>query len=288
MNSEVYEALFGLIVPEICPRCHGRTQTGFCVPCRRDFVVNEHYCAICGLAPEPRTAGTCAQHTPVWHTAAVRAPYLYCRPMDRYLHALKFTGERRFGRALGQLLAADVFRYRENIDALVAVPLHKSRLLERGYNQALEISRTLAYELRLPILRAGIVRTQPTAAQSTLSARQRRRNLLSAFSVHRDLTNRSLAIVDDVITTGATVNALALELLAAGAVRVEAWAVARTPRPSPPGSPTAAQCASSQLGPTPMSTRKGTDSSSACSMMLRTPADVRSAWVSATSSTSSS
>jgi ComF family protein len=187
----------------------------------------------CRICAEPMQAGAvidCARHAMSWKTNAVRAPYLYADPLDRYIYSLKFRNERRIGRALGLLLAEAVQAHRRDIDAVVPVPLHASRLLERGYNQALEIARSLSFELRLPILRAGIYRSVATPPQTRLRADSRRENLRFAFEVHRDLAGYRLAILDDVITTGATVNGLAGKLREAGAAYVEAWAVARTPR----------------------------------------------------------
>lgn len=230
MPVKVYESLFRLMVPELCPRCRGGTRTGFCPGCRRDFIRNERACPICGLSAEPYFGERCTAHTSIWLTESVWAPYVYCDPIGRYLRAFKFNGERRLGRAFGQLLATAAAKRDPLVDALVAVPLHSSRLLERGFNQADELAGSVSHELGLPVLRAGIVRRRATPTQTGLGARKRHRNLREAFAVRRRLTNCRIAIVDDVITTGATVNALAEALLAAGAAHVEAWAVARTPR----------------------------------------------------------
>jgi ComF family protein len=232
MRAQVYESLLGFIIPELCLRCGGPSKAGFCAGCRGDFVANEGYCRICGLSPEPANRAACAAHSETWHTAAVRVPYVYCEPIARHIHELKFGGQRKLGRALGLLLALEVFALRSDTDALVAVPLHGARLRERGYNQALEIARAVSFELRLPVIRSGIARQRNTSAQSSLSAAERRTNLASAFRVDRALNGARLAIIDDVVTTGATVNALAAALLGSGAARVEAWAVARTSRPS--------------------------------------------------------
>ncbi len=116
----------------------------------------------------------------------------------------------------------------ETIDGLVAVPLHRRRLLERGYNQALEIARPVAAELKLPLLIAGITRSLPTQPQSELDVHERHTSVAGVFSVSRKLHGRNVAIVDDVITTGATVNSLAGALRLAGATQIQAWAVART------------------------------------------------------------
>lgn len=231
MLSQVYEPLIGLILPERCQRCGSAAGSGFCSACRAEFLRNEHACAVCGCRPRPDSAAVCAAHPPQWRVARVVAPLLYAPPLERYLQALKYSGERALGRAFGQLLAEAAAQRRAQVDALVSVPLHPRRLIERGYNQALEIARSTAAALHLPILRAGIARTRDTAPQALLERRDRRANLAGAFAVARRLDGRRLAIVDDVITTGATVNALATALLEAGAKHVEVWAVARTQLP---------------------------------------------------------
>jgi ComF family protein len=230
MLSQLYEPLWGLILPELCPRCEGATNAGFCTLCRADFAMNDDACSICGLGPMRPASPHCRTHATRWHTDAVLAPLLYRPPLERYIHGLKFAGMRSYGRACGQLLAQAAFQRRSRVDALVTVPLHSQRLVQRGYNQALEIARCVSHELKLPILRAGIIRARPTLPQSLLGTDERLENLRAAFEVRRDLSGRKLAIIDDVITTGATVNALAVALRAAGAGYVEAWAVARTPR----------------------------------------------------------
>lgn len=231
MLKQVYEPLWGLLFPETCPRCGGPTSTGFCTPCRHDFPRNIRACRYCGIGPLPSGAKVCAQHNPAWQTDQILAPLLFAWPLERYIYALKFGGQRALGRALGQILAESAAPQRCNIDAIVSVPLHPRRLLQRGYNQALEIARSVSAQLHIPILRAGIQRCKATPPQSRLTAAQRQQNIAGAFAVRRDLSGRRVAIIDDVITTGATVNALANAIRAAGATRVEAWAVARTPLP---------------------------------------------------------
>jgi ComF family protein len=139
------------------------------------------------------------------------------------------SGARALGRAFGLLLAAALDPAQRDIDVLLAVPLHTERLRERGYNQAAEIARALARTIHVPLLAARARRAASTLPQSTLRSRERRANLARAFTLEADLAGASVAIVDDVVTTGATVNALAAAALTAGAARVEAWAVARTP-----------------------------------------------------------
>jgi ComF family protein len=157
----------------------------------------------------------------------VVAPFVYVAPLDHYVRELKYRGARKLGRAFGLLLAASAARESREVDALLPMPLHARRLRERGYNQATEIARAIARTLRRPLLH-GPHRLRASPTQTSLDARERYANSAGAFAVPGRLTGRRIAIVDDVITTGATVNALAEALLAAGADRVDAWAVART------------------------------------------------------------
>jgi ComF family protein len=168
-----------------------------------------------------------------WEVDAVWAPFSYGPPLDHYVQALKYRGVRLLGRAFALLLVPRLEFLRRDLDALVAVPLHRTRRCERGYNQAQEIARTLGSELRLPAFERGIARRTATSAQTGQGAGQRRAGVAHAFSVNRVLTGQRIGIVDDVVTTGATVNALAAELRAAGAARCVVIAVARTPLGSP-------------------------------------------------------
>jgi len=223
----VYNTLLTRLLPTRCPGCGSRTADALCVPCGTELVRIPSPCSRCGLG---LPAAECPLDTLRWHCTSVLAPYAYVEPLQRHVQALKFGGQRNVGRMLGKLLLHHVVASRaaDHIDVLVAVPLHRRRLIERGYNQAIEIARPLAATLRLPLTIAGIARKRATAAQSQLNARQRRANLRGAFVVSRSFAGLRVAIVDDVLTTGATVNALGLELLRAGARTVHAWAVARS------------------------------------------------------------
>jgi ComF family protein len=133
-------------------------------------------------------------------------------------------------RLLGQLLAESVRHAGEPLpEVLVPVPLHRARLAERGYNQALEIARVLGQVLALPVDHGCCERILATLPQAGLDEGSRRRNIRGAFSARSHLGWRHLAILDDVVTTGSTVEELARVLYRAGAERIAVWAVARTP-----------------------------------------------------------
>ncbi len=221
----VYGRLFGRLIAEQCPGCGNRSRGGFCEFCRSAWRRIERPCPRCALAM-PVTS--CPRRAGVWTVDTVVAPFEYGPPIDHYVHALKYRDRRALGRAFGLALAPELSV--ASVDALVAVPLHAQRIRQRGYNQSFEIARALRLSLRIPLLQRGIARITQGAAQTGQSAIERRLNVARAFAVRRrDLRSTRIAIIDDVITTGATVNALATALLAAGAESCVAWAVARTP-----------------------------------------------------------
>ena len=179
---------------------------------------------VCG-ACLPRAASP-LRHAPL---TEVHAACVYAAPIDRLLLRFKFHHDLAAGGLLAQLMAQSLAAV-PRPDALLAVPLHRARLRRRGYDQALELARPLALALDLPLLHGALRRVRATAAQSQLDAGQRRRNLRQAFAVP---AGRALpahvVLVDDVMTTGATLHAAALTLRRAGVRRVDAWVCARVP-----------------------------------------------------------
>jgi ComF family protein len=189
-------------------------------------------CALCGT---PGTSGLvcveCEQSLPCLTQAGrAIAPFEYRFPIDRLVQRFKFAGDLAVGRWLALRLAEHV-ETEPAPDLVVAPPLTPSRLRERGFNQALEIAKVVAHRRRLRCAIGGLARIRETPPQHGLGRRARRRNLQGAFRCALPLAGLRLAIVDDVVTTGATVEALARALRAAGAVRVDVWAVACTPAP---------------------------------------------------------
>lgn len=218
--------MLGVLFRETCPSCGGVSGGGFCSVCAADLPRTSNPCVGCGLA---RPVARCPRQAAPWPVSAVVAPFAYAPPLDHHIQQLKYGGARSLGRAFGLLLAPAVREACRDVDVLVAVPLHPTRLRERGYNQAIEIARPLCRTLDMPVLLRGIERRHASPSQTGGSAVQRRASVAAAFRVARSLAGLRIAIVDDVITTGATVNALAAELLAAGAARCIAVAAARTP-----------------------------------------------------------
>jgi ComF family protein len=240
MGGAVVYGILEEFFTESCPACDLASGGGFCGVCAAELTRVVDACPRCGLA---RPVAQCPRTQIAWEVDALVAPFSYGPPLDHYVQALKYRGGRAMGRALALLLRAELTAVRPEIDALVAVPLHRTRLHERGYNQAQEIARVLARALEVPALEYGIERRVATPAQAGQGAKERRSSVAHAFRIRRALAGRRIAIVDDVVTTGATVNALAAELKAAGAARCVVLAVARTPARAGMPEGRATQCA---------------------------------------------
>ena len=224
------------LYPPYCLLCSrpSRGPRELCADCTRDLPWNRHACPRCAL-PMPAESdaplcGQCLKSPPPWDSAY--SPLIYDWPLDRLLQGFKFQGELAIGRLLGELLADFLAAsLAPRPDVLVPVPLHRARLRERGFNQALELMRPVSRRLHLRPDNRMCVRQVNTAVQSKLNAKERQRNLRDAFEVCRPVAGAHVAIVDDVITTGATVAALSKALREAGAARVSVWSLARAVRP---------------------------------------------------------
>ncbi len=232
MVYESVERLLTLLFPPACCACGdaGLGRYDICAPCYRELPRLRLACEICA-EPLPAPAsycGRCLARPPRFHR--VRTPYLYAAPVDGLVLGLKFNGRLARGRLLGELLARHLLATGASADLLLPVPLHLSRLRERGFNQAMELARPVAQRLGIPLSAGTLRRVRRTATQSELPFRQRGGNVRNAFSVRGRLDDLRIAVVDDVVTTGNTADAVARALRAAGAARVEIWAPARAGR----------------------------------------------------------
>ena len=148
--------------------------------------------------------------------------------MDKEIQSFKFNGDLRAGRILAGLMQESLLERAEKVQALVPVPLFRKRLVERGFNQSLELARDLGKGLEIPVLAKHLVRIRDTRAQSELGAAKRRANVRGAFAVKAaEGLPASVAIVEDVMSTGSTLNECAHTLKMAGVEYVEVWVIAR-------------------------------------------------------------
>lgn len=179
-------------------------------------------CAI--PTPDGRVCGHCLANPPAF--AATIAGFSYDFPVDSLIQALKYGGNLAVASLLARLLAEQVAP-ESRPDLVIPMPLHPARLGERGFNQSTEIARPLARSLKLTLASDICRRAKNTPPQATLDHKERVRNIRGAFSSAGEVAGKKLAVVDDVMTSGATVNELAKTLLRAGAAEVRVWVVAR-------------------------------------------------------------
>jgi ComF family protein len=241
MVNNIGKRLLDGLFPHHCALCGLRShrEVPLCLACEREMPLNYSCCVRCAipLAPITDTAngllcGSCLRAPPAFDR--VIAPWLYDEYFAHLIHRWKYHREQHMTPLLTSLwrqhAALDAA-----IDVIVPVPLHWRRRWQRGFNQSELLSRQLhatCPELQsCEIAHRLIHRQRSTAAQSGMSARRRASNLKGAFTVHKPCDNLRIAIVDDVLTTGATATAVASALSAAGAAYIEVWCLARTPAP---------------------------------------------------------
>lgn len=204
-----------------------------CAACLRGLHVPVQACPHCALplANGAPSCPACRRGRFAFDAAIARFEYRF--PLDRLVHRFKYGGDLALGRWLARELARRAAP-EPRPDLLVVPPLAGQRLRERGFNQALELARDIGRRMRLPTDAHLLVRQRETRSQARLGRRERQANLRDAFACTRAVPGMHTAIVDDVLTTGATADALARTLKGAGADRVVVWALARAPDPALP------------------------------------------------------
>ena len=221
------EFLANLLFGGTCFLCRGSSRGLLCEACRADLPgLAGELCPRCALpAPGAAVCGRCLAEAPAYD--ATTAALVYDFPADALVHALKFRGELALAPLLGAMLSAKVSAF--TVDRVIPVPLSGPRLRGRGYNQSVEIARHVAPE-KLDV--DLCVRETDGTPQTALPWDERRSNVRGAFSCRRPLAGATVAVIDDVMTTGATLDEMARTLKRAGAARVVNWVVARTLPPS--------------------------------------------------------
>jgi ComF family protein len=155
------------------------------------------------------------------------AVFRYAHPVDAMLQRYKYQHRLHLAEPFADMLIAKLHG-RSSPDLIIPMPLHPQRLKERGFNQSLEIARHLATRLQVPLETAAVVRTKLSPPQASLPLKARVKNMKQAFASTRRFDGLRIALVDDVMTTGASLNALAKTIKDAGAEQVECWVIART------------------------------------------------------------
>lgn len=226
----VYNWLLSILqasLPSYCNVC-GVPGPILCAGCQLDMPVLNNRCLRCGTTlagcASNTHCGGCLRTPPHFHLTL--SPFAYRPPLSHLITALKYQRRLSFIPILSNALAEHVAHYASSVDALLPVPLHRSRLRQRGFNQALELARPLAKRFGLPIM-DEVERQHATPSQSSLHAEQRQSNMRNAFRIRQPLHYKRIAIIDDVMTTGSTVNEIARLLARAGVEEIQIWCIAR-------------------------------------------------------------
>jgi ComF family protein len=220
-------------LPQRCELCAAPSGGDLvCATCTGELPRIDPSCPICALpVPGGDICGTCLARPPAFE--ATIAAFAYAFPVDRLIHAFKYQGRLALAEwSAGAILAERARRREAAPDRLIAVPLSSERQRERGYNQSVEIARIVAARTGIALLRADVRRVRAAPPQAVLPWPLRERNVRGAFVCDVDLAGMRVAVIDDVMTTGATLSELATTLRNAGASRVENWVVARTLPPA--------------------------------------------------------
>ena len=221
------------LLPLRCLLCGASGANGIdlCAECAAELPRNTSCCARCALplAVPAALCGECQRRPPPWDAAW--APFRYAWPLDRLESRYKFGRDLAAGRVLSRLWQIEP-RTGVLPELVLPVPLHRGRLRQRGYNQALELAKPLAKAFGIPMQCDLLQRQRETPPQTELDAVNRRRNMRGAFALRTGMALPAhVAILDDVMTTGATVAECSRVLKRAGVQRVDVWALARAPSP---------------------------------------------------------
>ena len=214
--------------PRICIACESILEHSgaICCNCLKRLELETNPCKLCGLSHSTGESicAKCLYDPPRWDRMI--APYAYRNLIRDLLIQLKFSDNLTIADSLTRQLSVQ-FKDQVPPEVLIPVPLFKKRLIERGYNQAYEIARCLSIKLDIPLNQKSLIRTRHTESQSGLSAAKREKNIRSAFSFNNSANYKHVAVVDDIITTGSTLNEITRILKRAGVEKVEVWGLAR-------------------------------------------------------------
>ena len=228
-NSQLlnFDALKHRIFKQKCLLCASpqANNHALCSPCLNELPWHPSTsCPQCGLSSSGQLCGSCMRSPPDFD--ATHAVFLYQYPIDKMMQRYKYGNMLNISHTFGTLLAEKTNI--ESVDLIIPMPMHPTRIKQRGFNQALEIAKVLTKNRPEKLDYKSVARQTLTPPQASLALKERVKNIKGAFKVNSDLAGKRIAIVDDVMTTGASLNELAKTLKKAGASHVECWVIART------------------------------------------------------------
>lgn len=236
----VYNSLFSTqpwyLASCLCCNKPIRLNRDFCNHCqtRLPYISDEQprCCRCASVLPDSNTldltCGQCQSRNPGYE--CVRSLFSYTFPVDRIIQNIKYQHQLYLIRIMAKLWSEKLHALKQqfDIDLILPVPLHKSRLRERGFNQSLELARPVGKKLRIPVDTHSLRRSRRTSPQTNLLLKDRMKNVRGAFEADREkLAGKRIALLDDVMTTGSTVNAITDCLKRAGTIYIEVWVLAR-------------------------------------------------------------
>lgn len=243
--SKVYSWLSPLLptlLPPVCTLCEAPGLPGLdlCRGCHDDLPWNRHACLRCALplpaaTQMPALCGGCLKAGKSIAYDLTWAAFIYRQPLPWLISQLKFHSRLQHARLLADLMWQSLeapLRHQPHAapSLIIPIPLHRQRLRERGFNQAMELARRLSRRSGIPLDTRCLTRKKHTQRQSDLSKTERRKNLRDAFACRTVITARHVVLIDDVMTSGNTLNAAAMTLKSAGAEKVSIWVAARAAR----------------------------------------------------------
>jgi ComF family protein len=229
--EKLNQTILDLILPPHCVSCQS-ANSWLCQNClERIFWITTAVCERCGTSNlTPLNSCRQCQSHPLYYIDGIRAAAVYCEdnPIQPVIHGLKYYNHRAVTGALGKILADTYWRYGFAVDMIMPVPLHQSRLKERGYNQSELLARRLSNLVNVPVNTVVLQRLKKTKTQTQLDADERRQNVADAFACSKSVSSQSILLVDDVCTTGSTLDACARALKTNGAASVWGLTLAKT------------------------------------------------------------
>lgn len=235
MFKKLWLSLEQSLLAKTCLLCHNPAHASrdLCAACEADLPWLEQACRCCAnrLPMDPSgdlLCGSCLLAPPPF--TKIHALFHYEEPIIHLIAAFKFHKKLAVGRVLSELmLTRFAAHYPQKPDCIIPLPLHNKRLQMRGFNQALELAKPLARQLKIPLNNQACKRHKATLAQAHIPATARAQNVKNAFTVQGDFQGLHVVIIDDVVTTGQTASACSEAFIAKGAARVDIWCCARTP-----------------------------------------------------------
>ena len=232
MINKCVNFIQGVIFAPSCLNCNqlSATATAICKSCYSRLPANRVCCRQCALplaSTNQQLCGHCQQTSPTFNSAFI--PFRYEHPVDEWIWKFKFRNDLVSGKLLADLFLQKLAESNAVMpEILVPVPLHASRLRQRGFNQSHWLARHIGKQLGIPVNSRSVQRSLKTPPQHELNMKKRTTILRKAFALNGDFKHLHAAIVDDVLTTGSTVNEISKLLRSNGTKRIDCWAIART------------------------------------------------------------